>query len=447
MSSALTSSHPMQHADDDMPTHRRWADLHAGLVSRVADLCALRGYASCRAVCASWRAALPPPTSRPLAPVADTASRHGPLSLAVCSVHAQRWSRLLGLRQPSGLANATGASRCVGARDGWVVLAAANAKGAAAAAASVVLLFNPVTGVEIPLHASLYDPNCERAPAASTSPAPKVVFSPCPTARDLAAVSICRPNRLAVQRTTDGHSSALVLDTAALMDSDDLADVAFDGNGRVAYCLTRHGAVHVLRLNRRRHRGRLRPIEIEPLVAGAVFPSPYDTIARFTDAKNLVLCGGALYQVWRRPGGAGSAVAPAGMLDQRPLRVSESEVFVLRYDPGARGPRWVEAKDLGGHAVFLGANDAAVRVVVDSSELVGDCLYYWDNTAAPEGGYEAFVFNVASRGSARRLPVAGGVSSPLWYFLPAREKTNLKKPVQYDDSLPVQYDDEPDIGA
>lgn len=418
----------MQHADDDMPTHRRWADLHAGLVSRVADLCALRGYASCRAVCASWRAALPPPTSRPLAPVADTASRHGPLSLAVCSVHAQRWSRLLGLRQPSGLANATGASRCVGARDGWVVLAAANAKGAAAAAASVVLLFNPVTGVEIPLHASLYDPNCERAPAASTSPAPKVVFSPCPTARDLAAVSICRPNRLAVQRTTDGHSSALVLDTAALMDSDDLADVAFDGNGRVAYCLTRHGAVHVLRLNRRRHRGRLRPIEIEPLVAGAVFPSPYDTIARFTDAKNLVLCGGALYQVWRRPSGASSAVAPAGICDQQLLLIPEGAVFVLRYEPPAsaaaggsrRPPCWSESKDLGGHAVFLGANDAAAaaRCGDGAAELMrGDCLYYWASRA--EGDYEAFVYSMADRMSTRLPPATGGVSSPLWYFLPA----------------------------
>uniref|UniRef100_A0A0E0KRV4 KIB1-4 beta-propeller domain-containing protein n=1 Tax=Oryza punctata TaxID=4537 RepID=A0A0E0KRV4_ORYPU len=409
-----------------MPTHRRWADLHAGLVSRVADLCALQGYASCRAVCASWRAALPPPTSRPLAPVVvpaddgcgDTAS-HEPLSLAVCSVHAQRWSRLLGLRQPSGLANATGASRCVGARDGWVVLAAANAK---AGAASVVLLFNPLTGVEIPLHASLYDPKCE-------SP-PKVVFSPCPTVRDFAAVSICRRNRLAVQRTTDGYSSSLVLDTAALMDGADLADVAFDDNGRVVYCLMRHGAVHVLRLNRRRHRGRLRPIEIEPLVTGgstdAVFPAPYDTIARFTEAKNLVLCDGALYQVWRRPSGAGSAVVPAGIYDQQLLRIPESAVFVLRYEPappagGSRPPCWSESKDLGGHAVFLGANDAAAVRGHDgdgAAELMsGGCLYYWASRA--EGDYEAFAYSMADRISTRLPPATGGVSSPLWYFLPA----------------------------
>lgn len=432
---------------DDMATtttFRRWSDdLTPDLVSRVADCCPVKDYASCRAVCRAWRSALPSLASRPLAPVAAAAAADVAVSLGVCSQNARRWSRLVGLHQPSGLDAET--CRCVGGtRDGWLALVGT---AAGKPTSGAVLLFNPLTGAEIPLHASLYDPECERAP--------KVVFSPSPTARDFAAVSMCRPNRLAVQRATEGYSSSLVVDTEALMDGAALADIAYseEGKAKVVYCLTTHGAVHVLHLDRRRRRrGRLRAVEVEPLVAGAgagaaAFSTPYDTIARHTDAKSVVLCGGVLYQVWRRPGGAGSAVAPAGMLDQRLLRVSESEVFVLRYDPGARGPRWVEAKDLGGHAVFLGANDAAVRVVVDSSELVGDCLYYWDNTAAPEGGYEAFVFNVASRGSARRLPVAGGVSSPLWYFLPAWEKTNLKKPVQYDDSLPVQYDDEPDIGA
>uniref|UniRef100_A0A0D3GQ68 Uncharacterized protein n=1 Tax=Oryza barthii TaxID=65489 RepID=A0A0D3GQ68_9ORYZ len=355
----------MDELDDMATTFRRWSDdLTPDLVSRVADCCPVKDYASCRAVCRAWRSALPSLASRPLAPVA-AADAGVAVSLGVCSQNARRWSRLVGLHQPSGLDAET--CCCVGGtRDGWLALVGA---AAGKPASGAVLLFNPLTGAEIPLHASLYDPECERAP--------KVVFSPSPTARDFAAVSMCRPNRLAVQRATEGYSSSLVVDIEALMDGAVVADIAYseEGKAKVVYCLTTHGAVHRL------------------------------------------------------------------------LRVSESEVFVLRYDPGARGPLWVEVKDLGGHAVFLGANDAAVRVVVDSSELVGDCLYYWDNTAAPEGGYEAFVFNVASRGSARRLPVAGGVSSPLWYFLPAWEKTNLKKPVQYDDSLPVQYDDEPDIGA
>ncbi|KAF0913073.1 hypothetical protein E2562_020226 [Oryza meyeriana var. granulata] len=383
-----------------MPTHRRWADLQAGLVSHIAGRCTLQDYASCCAVCGAWRAALPPLTSWPLAPVlvpADGTASHEPLSLGVCSLHAQRWSPLLGLRQPSGLANPTDC-RCVGARDGWVVLAAAG--DASAKAGASILLFNPLTG-----------------PAKSS----KVVFSPYPTARDFAAVSICPPNSLAVQRTTDGCSSTFVLDTGALMDGAVLADVAFGDDGKVVYWLTRHGAVHVLRLNRRRHRGRMRPVEIEPLVTGTdvVFPTPYDTIAQFTDAKNLVLCDGVQYQVWRRPNGAGSVQAPAGIYDQRLLRISESAVFVLMYDPRRR-PCWSESKDLGGHAVFLGTNDAGAVCGDGAAVLMnGNCLYYW--SSRPEGDYEAFVYNMATGMSTRLPPATGGVSSPLWYFLPAVE--------------------------
>lgn len=47
----------------------------------------------------------------------------------------------------------------------------------------------------------------------------------------------------------------------------------------------------------------------------------------------------------------------------------------------------------------------------------GDCLYYWASRA--EGDYEAFVYSMADRMSTRLPPATGGVSSPLWYFLPA----------------------------
>jgi hypothetical protein len=51
-------------------------------------------------------------------------------------------------------------------------------------------------------------------------------------------------------------------------------------------------------------------MEVGPLPklprGAAVFPSPYDTISKFTYAKNLVLCDDVLYQVWRRPTGAGN---------------------------------------------------------------------------------------------------------------------------------------------
>jgi len=66
-----------------------------------------------------------------------------------------------------------------------------------------------------------------------------------------------------------------------------------------------------------------------------VFPSPYDTISKFTDAKNVVLCDGVLYQVWRRPTGAGNATvaAPTGGV-RRWIHIFKGDVFVLRFDPG-----------------------------------------------------------------------------------------------------------------
>ncbi|KAL5216664.1 hypothetical protein ABZP36_008065 [Zizania latifolia] len=408
---------------DDMTADPQWADLHVGLVSRVADCCTLHDYVSCRAVCRAWRAAILPLTSRPLAPVCGDGTEAGgqPLSLGVCSDHAQRWTQLLGVPQPSRF-RSVASCRCVGARDGWVALAAATANGRRAGR-SIVSLFNPLTGTEIPLHASLYDPKCERAA--------KVVFSPDPTPRDFAAVSMCRPNRLAVHRSTDGHSSRLTLDTDALMDGADLVDVAYSEDGKV-YCLTTNGDVHVLHLNRRRHRGRLRPVEVEPLVTGTdVFSTPYDTISRFTDAKNLVLCNGALYQVWRRPSGAGSALAAVGIWDQQLLYISESDVFVLRYDSWLR-PCWTETRDLGGHTVFLGTNDATAVHGDGATELMrGNCLYYWASRL--EGGYEAVLHNLATGSSTRWLPATGGacVTSPLWYFLPSGGG-DVEAPVEND---------------
>ncbi|KAG8046644.1 hypothetical protein GUJ93_ZPchr0008g12447 [Zizania palustris] len=291
-----------------MAADPQWADLHAGLISRIADCCMLPDYVSCRAVCSAWRAAILPLPSRPLTSVCgDGVEAAGgqpePLSLGVCSNHAQRWTRLLGVPQPPRFRNAT-RYRCVGARDGWVALAAATANGRRAGR-TIVSLFNPLTGTEIPLHASLFDPKCESAA--------KIVFSPDPTPRNFAAVSMCRPNRLVVHRSTGGRSSRLTLDTDALMDDADLVDVAYSEDDKV-YCLTTNGDVYVLHLNRRRHHSKLGPIEVEPLVVTGtdVFSTPYETISQLTDTKNLVLCNGTLYQVWRRPSGAGSALAAIG---------------------------------------------------------------------------------------------------------------------------------------
>ncbi|PUZ47618.1 hypothetical protein GQ55_7G180800 [Panicum hallii var. hallii] len=359
-----------------------WADLEAGLVSSIAACCALGDYASCRAVCPAWRSALPPPLSRPLAAPAR--------------------------RRPARIG---AAARCVGAsRDGWLALVAGEA-----AAPAGPLLFNPFTGEEIPLDESLYQPAHE--------PAPKIVFSPNPTRGEYTAVSLVRPDMVAVQRASDGCSYCE--DTGPLLNGAVLVDVAYGDHGKV-YCLARDGEVHVLHLTRRRRRvcRRAPPIEVGPLpklpIGADAFPPPYDVISQYTDANNLVLCDSELYQIWRRPSVAGSVTvdAPPGGSARR-VHIFEGDVFVLRYDPGNwQGSCWTvaEAKDLRGNAVFVGMNDAAV---VRGEGVSANSVYYWDG---PRGGgdYEAVVYNVAT-GASVRWPAAptGGVSSPVWYFLPA----------------------------
>jgi len=77
----------------------------------------------------------------------------------------------------------------------------------------------------------------------------------------------------------------------------------------------------------------------------------------------------------------------------------------------------VEAKDLRGNALFVGMNEAAV---VCAEGVSANSVYYWDG---PRGGdYEAVVYSLAT-GASVRWPAAttGGVSSPVWYFLPAGE--------------------------
>ena len=101
------------------------------------------------------------------------------------------------------------------------------------------LLFNPFTGEEIPLDPELYEPAHERAP--------KIVFSPNPTPLDFTAVSLCRPNRVAVQRTSDGWSH--IEDTGPLLDRDVvLVDVAYSHDDGKVYCLAKDGQVHVLQV-------------------------------------------------------------------------------------------------------------------------------------------------------------------------------------------------------
>ncbi|PNT61296.1 hypothetical protein BRADI_5g13335v3 [Brachypodium distachyon] len=402
--------------EQDAPPHRRWADLDAGVLSRIAYCFDFRDYAFFRVVCTSWRSALPPPDSRPFAPVFPAPGDSN-------STDAAGQARVL-RRLPSRLAPI---SRCIGARDGWVALALGTA--GPGAGGLKVSLFNPVTGAEIPLDASLCD---LRLGGVYEHWAPKVVFAPSPSACDFTAVGICGPKRLAVQRSCGDGKGGYI---SQAIDTDDdfmhgafLADIAYRDDGDTVYCLTSRGGVHVLRLNRRRRRRgcSARAVEVRPLMGKG--------------NDNLVLCDGVLYQIWRRPRGAGSVDVPAedGAWPRKAIRIQEGDVFVRRYDPG-RWPYWAEAQDLGGNAVFVGMNDAAaVRGGDGATALRGNCVYYWDRRAG--GDYEAVVFDMATGSSARWLPANEAVSSPLWYFLPAGRR-HVEPTTEEDTGLEVPCPD------
>jgi len=147
---------------------------------------------------------------------ADDAAGH-PVSLAACALHAGRWASLPHAGRPSRIIGAAARCRCVGAsRDGWLALVAGDA-----AAPAGPLLLNPFTGEEIPLDESLYQPAHELAP--------KIVFSPNPTRGDFTAVSLVRPDMVAVQRASDGVSYCE--DTGPLLGGAVLVDVAYDDHG------------------------------------------------------------------------------------------------------------------------------------------------------------------------------------------------------------------------
>ncbi|KAK3165724.1 hypothetical protein QOZ80_1AG0036900 [Eleusine coracana subsp. coracana] len=410
-----------------------WSELDANLLSRIAGFCALKDYNASRVVCLSWHAALPPPLSNPLAvlPADGTSTSHHPVSLAVCFLHARRWCRLAGLdpHQPSSsIVSAAGDCRCVGARDddGWVALVSAGTAETGGADGRAAL-FNPFTGEEIALDAALLDP-----------------------------------------RSCGAASFTTIEDTGAFLDGAVLVDVAYnDRDGGAVYCLSADGHVYVVRFNRRRRGcgGRcLSVVEVGTLLLGRVepadeFPPPHDAIARVTGAKNMVLSDdGALYQVWRRPAGAGTAdvdatpgcatVTRCGGRRRKPGRVYEGDVFVLRHDPTS-WPHWTVVDDLGGRSFFIGINGAAVVRGGDGG-VRPNCVYYWDIVG--EGEYEPVVYSVATGSSVRWPAARGGISSPVWYFLPERDgqgqsvdATDMQLPfADEEEASCLQYDEEDD---
>ena len=162
------------------------------------------------------------------------------------------------------------------------------------------------------------------------------------------------------------------------------------------------------------------PATVEPLLSEAnlpfnpatVFAPPYDTVSSFTSAKNLVFCEGSLYQVWRNESCAVTLKLPAGGGRRR---VAENEILVLRYYP-RRQPCWDVVKDLGGHSLFVGRNNAVSMYAKGVPGLRGNCVYW----IGGRGGDQGMVFDMES---GRSTPCTVGFlpghphSTICWYFL------------------------------
>ncbi|CAO2170203.1 unnamed protein product [Urochloa humidicola] len=426
------------------PPLRLWANLHPDLLVHIADrIHDVKGYASARGACTSWRRALAPPFPALLAAAEGaTMSRSRPSAAPLLS--------------PDGggsfeLAPVAAGSRCVGSNGGWLALCVHN---------TAFFLANPVTGAEIALPRLLH----ERRWTIS-----KAVFAPSPAADDFAIAAIVCDTMFTntIIYATAGATSWAVLGPVIPDGSDHLADFVYHDEGHKVYILTRCGNVHVLHLPERRRRkpaivldatklSVLRPPEgigvmqhyhpgmdltvpatvsaepqepelsssparIEPLQPATAFAPPYQAASAIANAKHLVFCEGNMYQVWRNTS-CNVRLQMLGVGQQR-HRVLLGEVIVLRYYPN-RGPcsSWDVVKDLGGYSFFVGRNNSVSVYAEGVPGLRGNCVYWID-------GYfreKSMVFDMATGRTTPCRPPAeivapDGCRIPrrvcLWYFL------------------------------
>ncbi|XP_015691498.2 uncharacterized protein LOC107304024, partial [Oryza brachyantha] len=150
-----------------------------------------------------------------------------------------------------------------------------------------------------------------------------------------------------------------------------------------------------------------------PFDPATSFAPPYNTVSAFTNAKNIVLCEGNLYQIWRNASCTVTLQLPGG----GHRRVSENEILVLRYYP-RRQPCWDAVTDLGGYSVFVGRNNAVSMYAEGVPGLKGNCVYWIGGRGRDQG----MVFDMETGRSTPCLPTVGGIPGPLrstlcWFFL------------------------------
>lgn len=150
-----------------------------------------------------------------------------------------------------------------------------------------------------------------------------------------------------------------------------------------------------------------------PFDPATCFAPPYNTVSVFTSAKNLVLCEGNLYQIWRNASCTVTLQLPGG----GHRRVSENEILILRYYP-RRQPCWDAVTDLGGYSVFVGRNNAVSMYAEGVPGLKGNCVYWIGGRGRDQG----MVFDMETGRSTPCLSLVGGIPGPphstiCWYFL------------------------------
>lgn len=282
----------------------------------IADrVVALRSYLAVRDVCTAWRSAVAPPS---------------PCLLYVRPVLAVSHP----LERPFLLSTLESSTWCVGSGGGWLATMTLSPH---VNEAICVALVNPHTGQAVTLPLMRFDPAwpCVRF---------KVVFARNPRQEDFTVVAICGDKTVAC--VSAGHEAW------SFHENMELADVACHHSGGPSkfYCLTKSGAVLAVRVPRGGGHGTKEPV-LERLIPGGVpsddpggqvFPLPYARASEHTSAKYLAFCEGSMYQVWRNTGGAVDLPRRPGR--EGPWRVSEDEVFVLRYAPVWRGPCWEAAR-------------------------------------------------------------------------------------------------------
>ncbi|KAG8067724.1 hypothetical protein GUJ93_ZPchr0005g14354 [Zizania palustris] len=403
--------------DDVVVVDRVWAELNPDIVRRVARLChlSLGEYPVLRGVCAPWRSALPllSPmfiyTDASVFHVTDGGGRAYQQGGGFVSTFSLTMETSLELRgNVERLVTANVCKQRVGSSGGWLAVQEERHE-----LGLQWIIVHPISGKKILL------PEW----TGGNRWVGKMVFSPNPSAADFTAAAICDYHRIVYAMSGYDHWSVVGLD-GRLNGYDKLCDVLYhEGDGKI-YCVTKMGQVFVVTL---RVHGtiRTRMVENLPPQAGkfepdSVFPPPYSTLYNHTATKHLVFCEGNLYQVWRNS--ICTVTSMPAPLDGRRHRVVTNDMFVLRYDPG-RGDQacWSEASDLGGHAVFVGRNNAvSVRAAGGVLPRVRPDCVYW--ICGNDG--LAMEFDMATKTSKPCVQGAAGGEELLrrhralcWYFL------------------------------